>query len=137
MAMFIMTYSTLGALILYMCVRTCVYYAGGKYRQRLSVQRRYIAKKRLLAGKTFALTKARDEVKKNDAPAESKVIKGYAAYDEYDRIESGLATNRSARFQDVHSHVNERHLARERQLDALINLSRQKEEELRDRIGGG
>ena len=137
MAMFVMTYMTLGLLSLYACVRACVYYTGGRYRQRLSARRRYIAKKRLLAGKTFALTKAREEVKKTDAPSEAKVIKGYATYDEYDRIESGAAMNRSARFQEVHSHVNERHLARERQLDALINLSRQQEEELRERIGGG
>ena len=133
-SMFVLTYSALALVILYMLVRACSQYGMASDRANMSIRRRYMAKKSLLAGKTHALMKAREQARKEEAEVGKKMIKGYADYHEYDIMEGGGKAERGAHYREVHADVNARQLARERRLEALMSLSREKEDELRDKI---
>ena len=50
--------------------------------------------------------------------------------DRYDVIEEGGEPGRGMRYEEVSAEVDARRAARERRVDALLHLSRQREEEL-------
>ena len=132
-AMFALTYLALGAGVVAAVWRQLSYYACGRYRKDLGRRRAYASKRRALMGKTAEIAKARERGE-GDARAEV-VARGYANYDQYDLIEEGgTDPGRGMRYAEVSAEVDERHAARERRVDALLHLSRQREEELAEKL---
>ena len=134
LTLFAGTYTCIGAAVLYIIAKTCVYYGTGRYMKDVTRRREYGAKRRLLNVKTAAMARARENEKRGRYTKKG-TIKGYANYDQYDLIESGGRGERAgARFHDVHAEVSTTAIAKERRLDALVHLSRQGEEEFLDKL---
>ena len=127
-AMFALTYLALGVGVACALGRQMARAVRGRRGNDPGRRRARMAKRRAVMGETEDVAKARTRGE-GDARGEA-IARGYANYDQYDVIEEGGEPGRGMRYEEVSAEVDARRAARERRVDALLHLSRQREEEL-------